>query len=59
LRMFMGSTTIVMVMYNPHRMDAWASPMLVSTRRPNLIDQAVNCPRRCKHETRAGALCFD
>jgi len=46
LGMFMGSTIIVMVMYNAIRTDVCASAMLVNTRRPDVIDHTVNCPRR-------------
>jgi hypothetical protein len=44
--MFMGSITIVMVMYDAIRMDVGSSAMLLSTDRPDLIDHAVNRPRR-------------
>jgi hypothetical protein len=43
LGMFMGSATMVMMMYNAIRVSVGAMP--VSTGRPNLIDHAVNCPR--------------
>jgi len=46
LRIFMGSASIVMMMYNAIRMDVCASPTLVSTGRPDLVDHAVNCLRR-------------
>jgi hypothetical protein len=39
-------STMVVVMYNAVRMDVRASAMLVSTGRPDLIDHAVNSPRR-------------
>jgi hypothetical protein len=46
LGMFMGSTTIVTLMHDAIRMDVRASPMILSTGRPDLIDHAVNRPRR-------------
>ena len=57
LGIFMGSAAILMVMYNAIRMHVCASAMLVSTRRPDLIDHAVNCPRRVD-EGQGGALIF-
>jgi hypothetical protein len=43
--MFMGSTSIVVEMYNALRMHVWASATLLSTGHPDLIDHAANCPR--------------
>ena len=45
LRMLMGSTTIVVVMYNAIRMDVRAS-VAVRTGHTEIIDQAMNRPCR-------------
>jgi hypothetical protein len=53
--MFMGSATIVVVMYNAIRMDVHRYGALLSTRRGKIIDKAMNGPRRineCQGRTR-------
>jgi hypothetical protein len=46
LGMLVGSTTIVVVMYNAIRMDVRASVVLVRTPHTEIIDQAMNRPCR-------------
>jgi hypothetical protein len=46
--MFMAFTAMVVMMYNARRVDVCASALFVSTGRIEIVDHAMNSPRRIK-----------